>query len=325
MKALELKSVMCVPLVVKGSVVGAIYVDNRCLPTEQFGDEDLKVLESLASIAATSLERSRLYSRLLENYHSLESSKEVLARALRRLKAAKEGLIEQERMSALGQLASGLAHELKQPLTAIIGSVGLLELEIVEPKAQERLALIQRQALRMRKLVHSMNHYGAPSNQEVEAVDPAAALEEALALLGDRIRRADVDLDTDFQPNRGLVLGDPNRLQQVMINLLANALDALDGRDLRRLRIRSKVDEATYTIEISDSGCGIAPERIGRIFDLFETSKARGQGTGMGLSITRSIVGEYGGELNVESEVGVGTVFCLSLPRHETLDASAAE
>ncbi|MAE69114.1 MAG: hypothetical protein CME06_01450 [Gemmatimonadetes bacterium] len=314
MLSLELKSIMCVPLLVKETIVGAMYVDNRCSPATSFNDEDLKLLESLASIAATAMERARLYSRLMANYKSLERSKLAIEQAFTRLNETREGLLQAQKIGSMGQLAAGIAHELKQPLTAIIGRLDLLALETLSERGTRNLDVLTSQALRMKKLVQSMNGYVRQSTGEKEALDPCTPVHEALALLGERVRTARVEVSLDLDEGAALVRGDESQLQQVMINLITNAVDAMEEREERRLRIETTVDVSVCRLRVSDSGAGIPASRIHKIYELFETSKPKGKGTGLGLAIVRGIVEEHGGSIRVESTPDEGTAFEIELP-----------
>ncbi len=314
MLSLELKSIMCVPLCVKQRIVGAMYVDNRCSPATSFNAEDLKLLESLASIAATAMERARLYSRLMANYKSLERSKVAIEQAFTRLQETREGLFQAEKIGSMGQLAAGIAHELKQPLTAIIGRLDLLALETLSERGTRNLDVLTSQALRMKKLVQSMNGYVRQSTGEKEDVDPCAPIHEALALLGERVRAARVEVSLDLDERAVLVHADESQLQQVMINLITNAVDAMEEREERHLGIETRVDGSVYKLRVCDTGAGIPASRIHKIYELFETSKARGKGTGLGLAIVRGIVEDHGGSIRVESTLDEGTSFAIELP-----------
>ncbi len=315
MLSLELKSIMCVPLLLKERVVGAMYVDNRCSPATSFSADDLKLLESLASIAATAMERARLYSRLLTNYRSLERSKTALEQAFTRLQQTREGLIQAEKIASMGQLAAGIAHELKQPLTAIIGRLDILALEQLSERGTRNVEVTMKQALRMRKLVQSMNSYVRQSTGDKEPIDPCLAVHEALALLAERIRSDQIEVSLDLEESDARVMGDDAQLQQVMINLIANAADALEERDQRQLKIESRAGDSALELRITDNGAGIPRDRIHTIFELFETSKPKGKGTGLGLAIVRGIIEEHGGKIAVSSTLGEGTTFRIELPR----------
>ena len=313
MLQLELKSVMCVPLRVKDETVGAIYVDNSCTAATSFRDDDLRILKSLASIAATAMERARLYNRLLANYHSMERQKNVLEQAFEQLKTAREGLIQAEKLSTVGLLAAGIAHELKQPLTAIYGGLELLALrELPEPVAKQIRAL-HGQTQRMNKLVQNMNGYVRQSSGEMLKVDPAKPLNEALDLVSDRLRREQIELNLDLR-SLAPIRADESQLQQVFINLITNAADAMEERERRELRIAMSESGGRVQYRISDTGVGIPPERLGTVFKMFETSKPRGKGVGMGLSIVRGIIHEHSGTIDVESVPDEGTTFILTLP-----------
>jgi signal transduction histidine kinase len=316
MLRLELKSVMCVPLRVKEQVVGAIYVDNHCSPATGFQDEDLGLLQSLASIAATAMERARLYSRLLANYRSMERQKLVLEQAFSRLQEARDGLIQAEKLSSMGILAASIAHELKQPLTAIRGRVEMLSLLELPADAAHHIAGLQSQAERMDRLVKNMNGYVRQSSGERSDSDPRSPVEEALALVGDRLQRDQIEVSVELAPTAATVHCDPARLQQVFINLITNAADAMEGRETRHLQILAQEAADRYEIRVTDTGEGIPPARISTIFKMFETSKPKGKGVGMGLAIVRGIVEDHGGEIRVESRVDQGTTFTVSLPLH---------
>ncbi len=313
MRRLELKSIMCVPLRVETRVIGAIYVDSGCAPAQTFGPEDLALLESLASIAATSLDKARLYDELLVGSRALARSKQKLEAAFCRLNEAHEELFQADKMAAMGQMAAGIAHELRQPLTVMIG-----RLELLDPAEDEKLGAalqeIERQARRMEKLVRSINRYARRSAGQTRSIDPEGPIHEALALVRNRLLY--VDLSVEIDAAQVTILADESQLQQILVNLLTNALDAMEDRETKRLVVRAGLAEGEggYRIQVVDSGCGISAENRDRVFSAFYTTKEEDRGTGLGLSIVRTLVESHGGRVQVESEPGQGTSFTLVFP-----------
>lgn len=238
----------------------------------------------------------------------------------RRLKGELQAqLIQAEKLTAIGQLISAVAHELNNPLAAVSGYAQIAALEECPPRIREDLGHVQRNVLRCRKVVDNLLFFARQSRRERARVDLNAAADSALELLQYRLRKSeDVEVSREFAAEAPLAAGDFQQIVQILVNLIGNACDAMEGvvryPDPKRLLLRTGSGAGTSWIEVADNGPGVAAAAREKIFSAFFTTKEPGRGTGLGLSICRQIAQEHGGALTYESEEGRGAVFRLSLP-----------
>ena len=227
-----------------------------------------------------------------------------------------------EKMAAIGLLAAGVAHEVNTPLTGISSFTQML-LERSEPDDPRTglLEKIERQTFRAAKIVNSLLNLARPSGADTAPVDLNVVINDVLTLLEHQFRTGHVQLRKNLSPKPVFVTGIEYKLQQVFLNLFLNARDAMPKGGW--LSVETRRSEADATVEIADTGVGIPPEHLARIYDPFFTTK-EGGGTGLGLSVTYGIVQEHGGTLSCESEPGKGTAFRLVLPRtdHPAVEAA---
>ena len=227
------------------------------------------------------------------------------------------GLEEQlrlsEKMAAIGLLAAGVAHEVNTPLTGISSFTQmLLEKAGPDDSRRELLEKIERQTFRAAKIVNNLLNLARPSGGETGPVDLNVIIGDVLSLLEHQFKTGHIQVRRDLQDERLIVRGMEYKLQQVFLNLFLNARDAMPKGGWLSVSARVKGDEAV--VEVGDTGIGIPPEHLARIYDPFFTTKGEGRGTGLGLSVTFGIVNEHGGTLSCESEPGQGTRFRLALP-----------
>lgn len=243
-----------------------------------------------------------------------------LARDVTEQKKLMAQLMVSDRMASVGTLAAGVAHEINNPLAVVVSSLGYMSECLEGPGGgvealREPLAEAIEAAQRVRRIVHDLKRFSrAPDEEFRAAVDVRAVIESTIRMAWNEIRhRAQLVQDCREVP---MVLVNEARLGQVLLNLVVNAAQALpEGRsDQNEIRITTRHEGDRVIVEVSDTGAGIAPENIGRIFDAFFTTKPVGVGTGLGLAISHRIVTSLGGELTVRSTVGEGTTFRVSLP-----------
>ena len=218
-----------------------------------------------------------------------------------------------EKMASIGLLAAGVAHEVNTPLTGISSFTQML-LDGAPPDDPKTKVLekIERQTFRAAKIVNGLLNLARPAQVESDTVDVNVVVNDVLALLDHQFRTGKIQVRKELQPAAPIVQGIEYKLQQVFLNLFLNARDAMPKGGW--LSIATHTDGNDVAIEIADTGSGIPPEQLSRIYDPFFTTKALGKGTGLGLSITYGIVQEHGGTMTCESEVGQGTRFVLRLP-----------
>ena len=233
-----------------------------------------------------------------------EAAREALAQAARRA----------EKLAALGTLAAGLAHELNNPLGIMSSRIELMLLEGADDlpeEVREDLQVIHRQTQRVARITHGLLSFARRSSGERAPVDLNHIVREVLLLVERQMQKAGVRVLVELAPDLPVILGDADTLQQVMLNLVTNARDALgEGGDIAI--VTRSPEPATVELIVADTGPGIAPEDLSRLFDPFFTTKP--DGTGLGLSITHGIVTEHQGTIDVESSPGEGTRFILTFP-----------
>jgi len=230
-----------------------------------------------------------------------------------------------EKMASIGLLAAGVAHEVNTPLTGISSFTQML-LQGAEPDdpTTKVLEKIERQTFRAAKIVNGLLNLARPAQTDSGAVDVNVVINDVLVLLEHQLRTGRIQVRKELGPSPLLIQGVEYKLQQVFLNLFLNARDAMPRGGW--LTIATRGEESGAIVEVGDTGSGIPPEQLSRIYDPFFTTKEIGKGTGLGLSITYGIVQEHGGTLNCESTVGQGTRFTLSLPGAVVrADAAAAQ
>ncbi|HET7232490.1 MAG TPA: PAS domain S-box protein [Longimicrobium sp.] len=223
-----------------------------------------------------------------------------------------------ERLASLGTLVSGVAHELNNPLGAIVGFTQLLLMDERPPRERDDLATILREAERMAKIVSDLRLLGRGTQTEARTREPVDLNDIVRHVLRSRVytlRTRNVQVREELANVLPPVAGDQGQLEQVVLNLVVNAEQAVAGRGERRISVSTHAAGGAVSLRVSDTGQGIAPELQERIFDPFFTTKAPGEGTGLGLSVVNRIVAEHGGEIRVESAPGRGTTFVIDLPR----------
>jgi PAS domain S-box-containing protein len=232
------------------------------------------------------------------------------------LKRLEEQLIQAEKLAAMGQMLAGVAHELNNPLTAILGVTELLrDRKDVEGSVKHQLDLTHHQARRAASIVQNLLDFSRPATPQKIPLDVVGLVERTLQLHEHSLRRNNVTVD--FHPLPGLprVIGDANQLIQVFLNLLTNAEYAIrEVRESGRIQIRLVRDSSRIAVTFQDDGVGIRPEAFPRLFDPFYTTKRPGGGTGLGLSICMAIVREHGGTIQAELLPAGGSAFTVYFP-----------
>lgn len=217
-----------------------------------------------------------------------------------------------DRLAAVGELAAGVAHEIRNPLAAISGSAEILLDEIPRDNPSRMFGdVIVREITRLNGIVEDLLYFAKPSKNYISQIDPNKLVSETLALLSPSLKKDFVVLIKDFEPDIGMISVDSGLIKQVLVNLLLNAAQALPPQG-GEVRVRTRKVEEGIAIDVNDTGSGISPEDLPRIFDPFYTTKDRG--TGLGLAVSNKIVEIHHGHLQVESKQGVGTTFTLFLP-----------
>jgi PAS domain S-box-containing protein len=237
-------------------------------------------------------------------------------------------LLQQEKLAAVGQLVSGVAHELNNPLAGVMAFSELLLASHAahDDEARHALETIHHEAMRAAKIVSHLLTFARQRPAERMESDLNAIVNDTIALRRYALTAAQIEVDVVLDPTLPHTWADPFQLQQVVLNLLGNAEQALaDWQGPRRIAVWTRHDEEWLVLAVSDTGPGIPPEQRDRIFNPFYTTKPVGQGTGLGLSISDGIVREHRGQIRVESHPGQGATFLIQLPIVAPLDPRAAE
>ncbi|MNF58120.1 C4-dicarboxylate transport sensor protein DctB [compost metagenome] len=247
---------------------------------------------------------------------SREELKRLVEERTRDLRTAQEGLVQSAKLAALGQMSAALAHEINQPLTTQRMQLATLRLLLDNQRydeARQALEPLEQMLTRMAALTSHLKTFARNSPSGLrERLDLATVVDQALQLLDTRIRAEQVKVSL-YLARPAWVRGDAIRLEQVLINLLRNALDAMAGKSYKRLEIRIEIEAEQWRLSVLDSGGGIAAEHLANVFDPFFTTKPVGEGLGLGLAISYGIIHEAGGRLAVDNQPG-GARFSLTLP-----------
>ncbi|HAH31447.1 MAG TPA: hypothetical protein DCL44_03930 [Elusimicrobia bacterium] len=296
----DIRSAIVFPLVMEGRLLGVLNA-NRTVREAPFTSADLRYASVLCSQIAQAIHNATLY-RALDN-------------KIREIQRIQSQLVESEKLAAVGKLAAGVAHEINNPLTGIIGFAELLlksgELSYGQ---REDVQSILDQSQRCRRIVQNLLQFSRRKKGNVETVNLGSLLEASLQLMKYDLLRSDITVEKHFPEDLPCVQGNAAQLEQVYLNLISNARQAMEGKKDGLLKISASNEDGRIVLRFEDNGCGIPPENLNKVFDPFFTTKAVGQGTGLGLSISYGIIQEHQGTLRVESQAGKGATFIISLP-----------
>jgi len=293
----EIDAAVVVPSFAQNRLIG-ILVFGRKFSGKLFSEDDLAVFTILANQAALAI----------ENLQSFEA-----------MKKAQEKLFQAEKLAYVGQLASSIVHEVRNPLTAIKTFVNFLPAKFRSHDLgflEQFESIIPREIQRIEKIMHQLLDLGRPRPMEKNVVRLSKAVEITLVLLKNNFQSKHIHIETNYLTNNDRILGDVEQIQQVLLNLFLNALDAMEEGGRLSVKIWREngvlAGRAGVMVAIKDTGCGIRPEQLKELFTPFRTTKK--DGVGLGLIITQEIVKSHGGEIQVESEPGHGTQFTIALP-----------
>ena len=246
---------------------------------------------------------------------NLQSSRVDLEKAIRTLRTTQAQLIQSEKLSAVGQFVAGIAHELNNPLTSVIGFSDLLLQMDLDPKHKSHLDYIAKSATRCHKIVHSLLGFARQHEPERKLIALHEVVDAVLEIVAYDMRTNNVTITREYAPGLPQILGDSHQLQQVILNILSNARQAIEAfRRDGRITLRTGATASHVWLRIKDNGPGIQREALSRIFDPFFTTKPQGKGTGLGLSLSYGIIQEHQGSIRVESEPAEGAEFIIELP-----------
>jgi PAS domain S-box-containing protein len=230
-------------------------------------------------------------------------------------KKLEQQVVQSERLAAMGQMIGGVAHELNNPLTSILGVSELLQDNETNESARKQLVMLQQQARRAAEIVQNLTYFSRPPAPGKSPINLAEVVERTLNLHAYSLRKNNITVDFLKEPGLPHALGDPHQLMQVFLNLIVNAEQAIrEARERGTIRIRlGKTDKSVWA-SFQDDGRGIPLDTLPRIFDPFYTTKRPGRGTGLGLSICKAVMKEHNGSVEAENAPGGGAAFTVSLP-----------
>lgn len=302
----DIRSTMCVPIRAKDEMVGIMHVDTKG-KILSFNKDDLELLTAICNQAGVAIENAKLF--------------ESLKRAYDELKDQQSQLIEAERLSALGQLAGGIAHEINNPMTSILGFTELIYNELskenVTPdKVKDCLKfakMVIGEAHRCQTITQTLLQFSRRKREEMTHASINDVVEAALTIARFHFKKGPIEIRKEFAENLPSIIGDKSLLHQVFLNLFINAKDAMEEGGTITIKTEKR-DDDWIQIRFSDTGCGIPEENLANIFKPLFTTKEEGKGTGLGLSVSRDIIDRHQGTMDVESAAGKGTTFIIRLP-----------
>jgi two-component system NtrC family sensor kinase len=255
---------------------------------------------------------ARVFNEMTEK---IQNSRQQLEQTVETLRRTQAQLVQSEKLSAVGEFVSGVAHELNNPLTSVIGFAELLKQAEVSSPHRRHVELIVASANRCHKIVQSLLKFARQHKPERKPVKIEELIEATIEILRYQMRTSNIEVATDYEADLPRVMGDGNQLQQVFLNLINNARQAIeDFRPQGRIQIRVARFGQWVRLLFQDDGPGISEQNLGKIFNPFFTTKEVGKGTGLGLSLSYGIIKEHNGTITVQSSPGQGATFIVDLP-----------
>ncbi|MCJ7746666.1 MAG: GAF domain-containing protein [Desulfobacterales bacterium] len=314
----NLHSLVVIPLLTKGKPLGAIAADH-VEPGKNITSEILESAMTFAQQAGLAIHNALMYQELKAFSQQMEEKIQKTTADLRKTEAQ---LIRSEKLAALGQLAAGIAHEIRNPLTSInILIHSLTENLPTKDSRWEDLKVIEEEILRINEIVDQFLRFAKPAPPLLDKTDLIPIFEETLQLLRPQIEKGKIAVQKEFEP-LPLITVDREQIKQVILNLLMNAIQAMPGGGQLNMSGRFSRDGYWVELTVQDSGVGIPPEDLDKLFDPFFSTKEGG--IGLGLSIAHRIIDQHHGKIEVESNPGKGTLFTISLPVFTPLENPAA-
>ncbi len=263
-------------------------------------------------------ERKKLLAVALASAEVEKKKSEELAQAYEALKRTQAQLVKSEKLSGIGQLAAGVAHELNSPLSGLLSLLKIYRKKTKEDSKQNQELLVMIQAAEyMSNIIKGLTSFARDSRGEFTELSLNVVLESTLIFTYHQLVQKKIEVIRDYAADLLTVNGDRSQLQQVVLNMITNACDAMPEGGKLVITTKNSEDENESIIEFIDNGMGIERENLPKIFDPFFTTKGPGKGVGLGLSISHGIIKEHNGEILVESQPGQGAKFTVILPKKE--------
>ena len=286
-----IRMMMDAPLILGGDVIGILrfyFSESR-----EFSEEELNFIIPIAEQGAFAIQKAQLIEKQRTQYDRLA--------------------LQTEKLSALGRMAAGIAHEINNPLAGILlFSSNMLKKAPKEGPLKEGLEIIINETIRCKTIIQELLEFSRASDHKVVMTNINTIIEKSLRILENELRLRHIHVEKQLLPEMPDLLLDPNQMEQVFINLLFNALQAIEDRGEIIVRSYKTTDGERIKCEIADTGCGIPTEHLTKIFEPFFSTKPKG--TGLGLAVSYGIVRKHQGHIYVSSKKGQGTVFSLEFP-----------
>jgi signal transduction histidine kinase len=293
------RSMICVPLIVRNQPIGAIQVINK-RSGKAFNRADLELLMSMAQLIAIAMENANLYEQMAEEIHSTTQE----------LKVTQEKLIRTERLAAMGHLAQGLAHEIRNPVMTIGGFAQRIKNELSESKLLKYVEIIMEETARLENLVKEIHEFLGVQSASFREDGVASVIEEAFRKIEPRAHAQGVKIIKDVHAENVVILLDSAQILTALYNLLENAVESMPNGGT--LTFTAQREGSRLLVTVKDTGCGIPKERLDSIYDPFVTSKTRG--AGLGLTMVHQIIMNHRGEIKITSEPNKGTTASIRVP-----------
>ena len=315
-----IRSAICAPLTAGGKLVGMLYADSTD-PGNRFTVDDLRFMAAIALQAGTAVENARLYERLAEEKAALEAAHTAL-------QSAQEQLIQSEKLAAVGRLSSGIVHDMKNPMTVILGYAGLIRdratggVDVPEVREGIRRLVdeIEVGVSHVNQVIEQLLMFARPSDPVKVPTDVRELVQDTVRFLAHETNAAGIKVREEMPADLPPTAGDPNQIKQVFMNVVLNGVQAMEPRwGLLTIRGEFVTRDGVPCVETTfeDNGCGMSEAQQAKIFDPFYTTKEAGEGlggTGLGLSVAYRIIENHGGTIRVRSEPGKGSAFTVALP-----------
>ncbi|MBF0359401.1 MAG: AAA family ATPase [Oligoflexia bacterium] len=324
------KSVLCMPVINQGNFLGILYLENTYAPFI-FTSDRIEIIKIILTQAAISIENAKWYTQLEEK---VRERSEMLKKEAKEKEELQKKVHLSSRLAAIGELAAGICHEINNPLCILLGAIqkakklnleNALDRKTLNELSEKKMDMIER----ISSIVNRLKEYSSNTNLDnlnnTEKFNIHQMIEKTVDFVGASFWEQKINIDVELNSEVSEVLGNGAKFGQALMNILTNARDAIKNKNPDSGgTIEIKMDNISKLINgenifyikvaISDSGCGIEKENIDKIFDAFFTTKPIGRGTGLGLSMVHSIISEMGGEVDVESTLGSGSTFAITLP-----------
>ena len=304
------------PLETNSAILGQIVIE--LVNSEWSEPETTELLRQYVRAAALAIERVLLVE-------ALDQQTENLAQLVRKEQETQARLYQAQRLASVGRLAAGAAHEINNPLAAILLQAELLLRQSETGETQGALRLIVDQSKRISKIIRDLMGFARPSEPKVKATNVQHILDQTLSVLENRIKVLGVTVRKEYQESVPLIDADPSQLEQVFLNLVLNALQAMGTGGTLTVRLAMDTSQAHALVQFRDTGIGIEPDRLSSIFDPFYTTKTVGEGTGLGLAICYSIITNHRGEISVSSQPLRGSTFTIRLPLADAVEVEQTQ